>query len=37
MKLAQWLPDWLLAAAFRDHLANPPMPESTTMVESKNH
>ena len=35
MKLAQWLPDWLLAIAFRDHLENPPMPECTPVVESK--
>ena len=36
MKLAQWLPDWLLALAFRDHLENPPMPESSPMAESSN-
>ncbi len=27
MSLARWLPEWLLAIAFRDHLENPPMPE----------
>jgi len=26
MKLARWAPDWALALAFRDYLADPPMP-----------
>jgi short-subunit dehydrogenase len=34
MKIAQWTPDWLLAIAFRDHLENPPMPETHPMAEA---
>jgi short-subunit dehydrogenase len=34
MWIARWMPDWVLAVAFRDHLENPPMPEPTSIVES---
>jgi short-subunit dehydrogenase len=32
MWVAQRMPDWLLALAFRDHLENPPMPEATPPI-----
>ena len=35
MWIARRMPDWLLAIAFRDHLENPPMPEGTPLVRSR--